>query len=397
METGLDIKHTVIFTKNLEYLEDPSKKFIINQGGRGSSKTYSLLQLLIWYALVNKNKIISVVRKTFPALKFSAMKDFIEILKELEIYSEERHNKTDHHYTFDSGSEIEFFSVDNSQKMRGRKRDILYCNEVNELSLDDYIQLNLRTNEKVFLDFNPSDDNHFVYSIIKKQNAAFIQSTYKDNPFLPKRIVEEIEDLINQDENYYKVFCLGEKGISNTSVYNRYSFSPYKENKDIYYGLDFGSTHPTALIEISPFENTIYAKQLIYKTKLTSSDLIKELNDLKINKQKEIIADNARPEMIEEIKRAGYNIKAADKGQGSVLDGINAVKSYNILIDNESIDLMKEMSNYKFKIKGDIILPEPVKVYDDAVDALRYVVHFYYKLNNKGNPFSNFSFVTLKS
>lgn len=325
------------------------------------------------------------------------MKDFFEILQEMEIYSEDRHNKSDHHYTFNSGSIVEFFSIDDPQKVRGRKRDILYCNEVNELSLDDYIQLNLRTNEKVFLDFNPSDATHFVYDVIKKENSAFIQSTYKDNPFLPKRIVEEIEDLINQDENYYKVFCLGEKGISNTSVYNRYSFSPYKENKDIYYGLDFGSTHPTVLIEISPFENTIYAKQLIYKTKLTSSDLIKEFNDLKINKQKEIIADNARPEMIEEIKRAGYNIKAADKGQGSVLDGINAVKSYNILIDNESIDLMKEMSNYKFKTKGEQILPEPVKVYDDAMDALRYVIHYYYKLNNKGNPYSSFSFVTLKN
>ena len=107
----MEIKSTVIFEKNYEAIEGPHR-FIINEGGSRSSKTYSLCQLMIIYCLQNSGKVVSIIRKTFPALRATVLRDFIEILKEMDIYSVDSHNKSEHIYTFSNGSIVEFFSVD---------------------------------------------------------------------------------------------------------------------------------------------------------------------------------------------------------------------------------------------------------------------------------------------
>jgi phage terminase large subunit len=214
----MNIKSTVIFEKNYEAISGV-KRFIINEGGSRSSKTYSLCQLMIIYCLQNNNKVVSVIRKTFPALRATVLRDFIEILKDIGLYKQEAHNKSEHIYTFANGSMIEFFSVDNEQKIRGRKRDIAWLNEANELYFDDYTQINMRTEDKLIFDYNPSDSASWLYEL-PKDESTLIKSTYRDNPFLPDSIKVQIEDLKRTDEALYQIYALGEKAVSKSNIYS---------------------------------------------------------------------------------------------------------------------------------------------------------------------------------
>ena len=383
MSKSLELQHTPVFTKNFDALNDEKVRFIINQGGSRSSKTYSLCQMMIVYCLTTPGKMVCIVRKTFPILRGTVMRDFIEVMRELDLYEEKNHHKTEQIYHFPNGSQIEFFAADNEQKLRGRKRDVLWVNESNELNFEEFTQLNMRTADKLIFDFNPSENFHWLYDLISRPEAILIHSTYKDNPFLPESQVKEIENLIMYDESYYKIYALGEKGTGKTTIYTHWKhYEHLPEIKETYYGLDFGFNHPTALIEVNIIDNTCYVKEIIYKEGLTSTDLIKMMDELQISKKKEIACDTARPEIIEDLRRKGYNAKSAIK---DVKDGIDSVKSSGLLIHKESINILKEISSYKWKVNGDILLDEPVKVYDDAMDAMRYAIHYWKSKNKKGD------------
>jgi phage terminase large subunit len=383
MSKSLELQHTPVFTKNFDALNDEKVRFIINQGGSRSSKTYSLCQMMIVYCLTTPGKMVSIVRKTFPILRGTVMRDFIEVMRELDLYEEKNHHKTEQIYHFPNGSQIEFFAADNEQKLRGRKRDVLWVNESNELNFEEFTQLNMRTADKLIFDFNPSENFHWLYDLISRPEAILIHSTYKDNPFLPESQVKEIENLIQYDESYYKIYALGEKGTGKTTIYTHWKhYEHLPEIKETYYGLDFGFNHPTALIEVNIIDNTCYVKEIIYKEGLTSTDLIKMMDELQISKKKEIACDTARPEIIEDLRRKGYNAKSAIK---DVKDGIDSVKSSGLFIHKESINILKEISSYKWKVNGDILLDEPVKVYDDAMDAMRYAIHYWKSKNKKGD------------
>lgn len=345
--------------------------------------------MIIVYSLSNPNKSTSIVRKSFPSLRASVMRDFFEVLKDLNLYNERDHNKSEQIYKFKNGSTVEFFSIDNAQKVRGRKRDILFANEANELSFEDYNQLNFRTTNKLYLDFNPSDTHHWLYNLMTRPEATLIKSTYKDNTFLDKSIVKQIEDLILVDEDYYRIYALGEQSIAKSTIYTHQQIvdeCPF-EIKDTLYGLDFGFNHPTSLVECSfSDDNKIFTKEIIYRDKLTSSDLIREMDSLNISKDKYIICDYARPEIIEDLRRAGYNAKNADK---SVKDGIDAVKSSQLFVSKESVNMLNEFRSYKWKTNGDRITDEPVKLWDDAMDAMRYAIKWY---KNNGNMTFDYDF-----
>ena len=380
MARTLEMKTTTVFSQTKSAIENPNIRFLVHQGGSRSSKTYSICQYIILYCLTNKNKIISIVRKSFPSLRGSVMRDMIEILKEFNIYSVSNHNKTENIYQFDSGSIIEFFSCDDEQKLRGRKRDILWVNEANEINFEEFNQLNMRTTEKCIFDFNPSDNFHFLFDLMNRDESILIKSTYKDNPFLTEAQIKEIENLINVDEGYYRVYALGEKSSGKTTIYTHqqlYDVEP--DGGETIYGLDFGFNHPTALIECKMVDGEIWAKEVIYKSGLTAKDLIQLMNDCEVNRKKDIICDSARPEIIEELKRNGYMAREAIK---DVKAGIDTIKSQPLHINKWSTNLIKELSNYKWKTNGDLILDEPVKLYDDACDALRYACHWW-KVKNK--------------
>ncbi len=317
----LELRHTPVYTWNLAALENKNYRFIVNQGGSRSSKTYSICQMLVVYCLTHKKKTVSIVRKSFPALRASVLKDVFEILEELGLYSEKNHNKSENIYEFANGSRIEFFSVDDAQKLRGRKRDILYANEANELTYEEFTQLNLRTTTKLIFDFNPSDNYSWLYSLIENEKAILIKSTYRDNPFIDDSIVQELEALKDVDEGYYRVYALGEQASLKETIFNHYSFGDYVEGEK-YYGLDLGYNHPTALVELSVSANTAYVKELIYSSNLTNNDLLARIKALNIDKSIEMLVDSARPDVIEELKRAGYKAKGANK---AVKEGITAI------------------------------------------------------------------------
>lgn len=377
----LKIEATNVFERNWQAYNNKDIRYIANQGGSRSSKSFSILQCLIIIALKEKKK-ITIVRKTLASCK-TIMDDLFELLIEYDLYDRDRHNKSSSTYDFENGSQFEFIGVTDVLKLRGKKRDILFCNEVNELIREEWVQLMLRTSGKVFLDFNPSDTDHFVYDLVKDDNAILIKSTYLDNPFLQKDQVDYIKNLINVDENYYKIYTLGEKPTSTSRVYTHFKqYMDEPQIEDISYGLDFGFTHPTCLVESKFIDNKVYVKELIYESGLTAQDLINKMNTLPINRSKKIYCDYARPEMIEELKRAGFRAELAKK---DVKPGIDKVKSIEVLIHNDSINLWREYRLYSWKVINDIVTEEIVKLNDDGMDSLRYSIYSHLK-SNKFNP-----------
>jgi phage terminase large subunit len=364
----MDIKATAIFEKNYDAIAG-DKRFIINEGGSRSSKTYSLCQLMIIYCLQNNNKVVSVIRKTFPALRATVLRDFIEILKDIGLYKQEMHNKSEHIYTFANGSMVEFFSVDDEQKIRGRKRDIAWCNEANELYFDDFTQLNMRTESKLIFDYNPSDSASWLYEL-PAEDSVKIKSTYKDNPFLPDSIKAQIEDLKRTDEALYQIYALGEKAISKSNIYSQWSFVAHRPAKFVkyVYGLDFGYNHPTALMRVYYCDNDIYIEPVIYESYLTTTMLIEKLATLNIEQTVTILADYSRPEIIQEMNIAGYDVQNANK---VVKKGIDNLKTFGVICQDDKA-IRREYENYKWKKIGDFITDEPVKLFDDAMDAIRY-------------------------
>ena len=369
----MEINSTIIFEKNFNALQNNEVRFIINEGGSRSSKTYSLCQMIIVYCLQNPQKVVSIIRKTFPALRATVMRDFFEILKELDIYSTERHNKSEHIYTFDNGSIVEFFSVDDEQKIRGRKRDLAWCNEANELFYDDFTQLNMRTENKLIFDYNPSESSSWLYEL-PEHESFLIKSTYKDNPFLPESIKRQIEDLKRTDEALYQIYALGEKAISKSNIYSNWTFINHRPTRfvNFVYGLDFGYNHPTALMRVYYCDNDIYIEPVIYESYLTTTNLIDKMNVLGLEKHVTILADYSRPEIIAEMNNAGYDVQNANK---VVKKGIDNIKTFGVFCEDNK-HVKKEYENYKWKKIGDTITDEPVKLFDDAMDAIRYATTY---------------------
>ena len=368
----MELKSTIIFQKNHQALQGP-ERFIVNEGGSRSSKTYSLCQLVIVYCLQNKGKVVSIIRKTFPALRATVLRDFTEILKDLGIYSLEAHNKSEQIYTFPNGSMVEFFSVDDEQKIRGRKRDIAWCNEANELYFDDFTQLNMRTEHKLIFDYNPSDNSSWLYEL-PAEDTIMIRSTYKDNPFLPQSIRNQIEDLKRTDEALYQIYALGQKAVSKSNIYSNWTFMTHRPARftSYVYGLDFGYNHPTALMRVYWHERDIFIEPVIYESYLTTTMLIEKMAQLYIEKEVTILADYARPEIIAEMVNSGYDVINANK---VVKKGIDYVKTFGVYC-MENKEIKREYDNYKWKKIGDHITDEPVKLFDDAMDAVRYAVTY---------------------
>ena len=362
-----------------KHLEKSQKKIIIEQGGSRSGKTYNILIWIIFgYCLRNKNKVVSICRKTFPALRTSAMRDFFEILKNNELYSEEDHNKTSHEYKI-NGNLVEFISLDSPQKVRGRKRDLLFINEANELFWEDWNQLVFRTVGRIILDYNPSDEFHWIYDKVKvREDADFYKTTYKDNKFLEESIIKEIERLQYTDENYWRIYGLGEIGQSKATIFQFREIEKIPDNaKFVSYGMDFGYTNdPTCISKIYLHDTNLYAEELLYRTGMTNRDIHNELLSLGVGRRDEIYADSAEPKTIDELYRYGWNIKPSTKGRDSVNIGIDMLKRYTIHITKKSQNAIKEFRNYKWKEdKNGNILNTPEDKFNHFTDSLRYGIY----------------------
>jgi phage terminase large subunit len=344
------------------------KKLIVNQGGSRSGKTYGIIKLLIGLALKERLH-ISICSVAFPHLRRGAMRDWQEIMDNYNLYDPGAHYKTDQSYTFPNGSMMEFFSVDDSMKVRGPGRDILFLNEANLINNDTFRQLKIRTRKVCFLDYNPADEFHWIYDeVLHDPDCAFIKTTYLDNPFLTLKQKHDIEAFKEIDPNFWRVYGLGERGTSEATIYPRFNLFNSNLNLDYCFGLDFGFNHPNALIKVAQEENNLYWEEMLYQSHMTTPDLIQAIKP--IVGQKFVYCDSARPEVIEELRRAGINAYGANK---NVKEGIDFVRSHNLFIHQNSVNTQKEVRSYKWKTTPDgRILDEPVKAFDDATDAGRY-------------------------
>ena len=363
-------------------LKQSIKRICVLQGGTRSGKTYSILLGLIEFAYKNKGKglYVTIARKTFPALRGTAMRDFFEILKKENLYDERLHNKSSSLYAL-YGNYFEFISVDQPARVRGRKRDILFLNECNEFGFEEYTQLALRTTYKIIIDFNPSEEYHWLYTQIidaDRDDVDFHVSTYKDNPFLEESTISEIERLKEVDENLWRVFGEGQRGVASETIFPSFNIiDSIPENaSEIALGLDFGfSADPTSLVKVYKHDLDLYIDELIYEKGLTNQDIAHKIKDLGIDRSIEIYADSAEPKSIEEIFRmGGINIKPAKKGADSIRIGIDVLKRHKLNITKRSINAIKEFRNYKWiKNKNNEITNKPIDAFNHAVDAVRYV------------------------
>ena len=380
----LKIQATTVFQRNWE----ANNRYIVNIGGSRSTKTYSILQLLIVKAIESTEPlVISIVRKSLPSLRISVMRDFFDILKNLDLYNVESHNKTENTYLLNN-TLVEFFSIDDAQKRRGSKRDILFINEANELTYEDFFQLNIRTTTQVYLDFNPSEQFWYNDKLQSRDDVTIIHSTYKDNPYLNKEQVNEIERLQHTDLQYYQIYALGQFAGGMDLVYQYIPIDdiPVDSAKLVGLGMDYGFTNdPTTLVEVWKDNDSIYLNELLYERNLTNQDIADKLSEYGVDRYIEIIADSAEPKSIEEIRRMGFNIKPAQKGPDSVLNGIDILKRKRIHVTKQSINLIKELNNYKWVTdKNGNKLNKPVDAFNHALDAVRYVALNKMKVDNQG-------------
>lgn len=381
----LRMVHTGVFSKNFKAFHDDDIRFILNEGGSRSSKTYSICQLLIWYAITNRFKVVSVCRKTSPALNATVGLDFINLLHEYDLYKYVKHNKTSGTFTFPNKTNVKFFSVDDPQKLRGRKHDLVFINEANELMYEEFTQINMRTSGKIILDWNPSDPLSWVLDLKKDPKTRVIHSTYKDNPFLEKELVREIEDLINKDESYYQIYALGIIPTGRESVFGELKYGRFPDDIDYIYGMDFGYNDPNAIVKVGQDDGKLYLREELYESYLTTEQLIERMNELGISKDHTIYADSARPDQIQSIANAGYSIVGGNK---KIAEGLDYMKSLQIILDPIGENMSKEFRAYKYKkIKGQVT-DVPVDFANHSIDAARYAA-----ISMKGN--FNTSFVVV--
>lgn len=321
------------------------------------------------------------------------------------IWNDDNWNKTESTYKINGGS-IQFIGLDEAQKLHGRKQDIFWINEAVEAKYKHYQQLIIRTKKRVILDYNPSYEQHWIYEkVIPRDDCEFIKSTYMDNPFLDQAIVDEIERLeptpynISQgtaDEVSWKIYGLGERAAHKGLIFSKaklvIDLPPEDEWKWCVYGLDFGFTNdPTAFTQVVFAHGQIYLKQLIYKRGLTNiindrfpdlDSIEKRFVELNISKTVEIWADAAEPKSIQDLKNAGYNVKAAEKGQDSVRTGIDTMKRYPLNITEDSMDAIKEKNNYKWKEdQAGNPTNEPIDNWNHFWDSARYACFMMFREN----------------
>ena len=354
------------------------KRIVACQGGTRSGKTMSILTVLIqWcYTYQDAGYVIDVIRASFPSLRASVYRDFLGILERENWYDERNHNKTENTYNL-FGNLWRFMSADQPQKLRGVARNFAFLNECNELDLETFRQVSFRCTDKLFLDWNPSEEYHWLYDeIITRDDCDYFKTTYLDNPYLNTETISEIERLKHTDANYWRVYGLGERGQSKATIFESHLYEELPENaRFVAWGLDWGfSADPTSLVKVMRVDQDLYIEQHLYTGGLTNQDIIQEMKQLGIARHDEIIADSAEPKSIEEIHRAGFNIKKSKKGPDSIRKGIDLMRRHKLYIHKESVDTQKEFRNYKWKTdRNNRTLPIPEDAWNHSVDAVRYV------------------------
>jgi phage terminase large subunit len=318
-------------------------------------------------------KMTSIVSESFPHLRRGVMRDFLLILKEHNLYKDKLWDKTNSVYTFETGSQIEFFSVDQPEKVRGARRDRLFINEANNIPFSAFEELEVRTKEFVFLDWNPVSEFWYYTEIKgKRTDVEELTLTYRDNEALSKEIVASIEQRKNR-AGWWTVYGEGRLGEVEGKIYQGWAIIddiPHEARLERY-GIDFGYTNdPTAIVAIYYYNGGYILDEIAFQKGLSN----KQIADIILNQKKALcIADAAEPKSIDEIRSYGVTIQPAVKGRDSVRQGIQAVQDQQVSVTKRSVNIIKEYRNYLWQTDKDgRIINEPEHTWSHSMDAIRY-------------------------
>ena len=354
------------------------KRIRIVQGGTSSSKTFTILPLLIQYAIQTPNSEISVVSESIPHLKRGALKDFLKIMDWTNNMNHNNFNKSNLTYKFSNGSYIEFFSADQPDKLRGARRDILFINECNNVAFESYQQLAIRTKKFIYLDYNPTNEFWVHTELMNEPTSDFIILTYKDNEALDPSIVKEIEkakvkaETSSYWENWWKVYGLGQIGTLEGVIFNNWQSIDTIPNdaRLIGYGLDFGySNDPTAIVEVYKWNDKRIVNEICYQKELSNSQIAKY-----ITQKLPAYCDSAEPKSIAELTKLGVRAFGVTKGSDSINFGIQTMQSQEYLVTKQSTNLINELRKYSWNKdkKTGAKLNKPIDDFNHAIDAFRY-------------------------
>lgn len=369
-------------TTALQKITKLKKKIKGVQGGTSSSKTISILMIEIDVAQSRKeNGLTSIVAESIPHLKRGAIRDFKRIMQEHGYWDESRWNKSDSIYTFETGWQIEFFSVDQPDKLRGGRRERLFGNECNTWAngLEAFNQLEVRTKESVFLDWNPSNEFWFYTDVLgTRDDIDHIILTYKDNEALSPEIVKAIEARKN-NKMWWQVYGLGLLGEIETQIYKGWNIVdsvPELARLEVR-GMDFGYTNdPTAIIDVYKYNNGYVLDERVYRKGMSNKQISDVLKNFE-NPETSVVADSAEPKSIDEISSYGIPIFPAKKGPDSINQGIQLIQGIPISVTKRSVYLLKEYRNYLWmEDREGKVVNKPMQGNDHCMDAVRYAISY---------------------
>lgn len=357
---------------------DPKPRFLVNQGGTSSGKTYTIMQLLIVLSFSRARLIITVTGQDLPNLKVGAMRDLDNIIHgSAYLMDWFTHNKSDSTYRGKNGTLIEFKSYADAQDAKNGKRDYLFVNEANGVPYDVFWQLQIRTRKQVFIDYNPTARFWVHDKIIGREDCKLIISDHRNNKFLTEDEHQKIEEI--EDKELWLVYARGLTGKITGLVFTRWDvvdrMPPLEECKMQGYGMDFGFTNdPTTLVDLRLAHGEIWVDLLMYETGMTNPDIAEECKAQGFTRRHQIIADCAEPKSIAELVALGINVIPSVKGKDSIINGIDILRRYKIHITRRSQPLVEEFKQYKWKtLKTGEATNEPIEKWNHGIDAMRYV------------------------
>lgn len=354
------------------------KRVRVVRGGTSASKTFSIIPFLIDYAVKNAKQEISIVAETIPHLRRGALRDFLKIMDLIGMYRDEQFNKSSLTYQFQNGSFIEFFSADNSSKLRGARRDILFVNECNNIDWESYYQLAIRTRKFIYLDYNPVSEFWVDSELIGDVDTDYVILTYKDNEALDQSIIREIEKARDKAttssywQNWWNVYGLGLIGSVQGTIFTDWKQIDTipSEARMVMVGLDFGySVDPTGAVAIYKYNDQYILDELIYQKGLSNRDIYHQLKDIR----ELVVCDSAEPKSIAELQSYGLKCVGATKGKDSINFGIQLIQKQSLLVTSRSTNLIKELRSYVWDVdKNNKPTGVPIDYHNHLLDALRY-------------------------
>ncbi len=396
-EVNIKLSKKVINEAYLPLFNGINKRFVVLIGSAGSGKSVALTQYFTFLLLKNPNTRLLVARKVGKTIKNSVYEEFQNTFRKWKLGDLVKAHSSTHSFTFANGSEVITTGLDNVEKLKSISNiDVIWLEEGTESTIEDFEQLNLRLRgtsgvmNQFFISTNPNDYDSYIKSMFVDSihpDAFVLHTTYKDNRFLSQEYIKQLESLIDRDEVFYRIYTLGEWAKSGAIIFSNWqvkNISTRDDNYDsILCGLDFGFNDHTAFIKIGIKDDEIYILDELYKRELTNAELINEIGST-FGKTYLITADSAEPDRIKEFKQAGFKIRETKKGKGSILRGIDWLRTKKIWVHPVCINFINEIKSYSYKVdKNNNPLEEPVDFNNHALDALRYAIEHLTKPTRK--------------